>query len=137
MSTGKTVLAVVGVVLGVVALVVGGYLLKVALSGPVGQGDAHVQKNSAANWTAAQARFEKMYANVVATDQKVTVAKTALDLDPEDKTLQENYTGTQNVCLSMVADYNAEARSYLAEDFRAADLPEQLSSFDPATDCKE
>lgn len=137
MSTGKTVLAVLGVVVAVVALVAGAYLVKVALSGPVGQGDAIVKKNSAANWTAAQARFEGMYANVVATDKKITVAKTALDLDPEDKTLQENYTGVQNVCLSMVADYNKEARSYLAADFRAADLPDQISDFDPATDCKE
>ena len=37
----------------------------------------------------------------------------------------------------MVADYNAKARNYLAAEFRAADLPAQIDSLNPNTDCQE
>lgn len=110
---------------------------KVLTSGIVGQGNAIIQKNSAANWTKAQGEFESIYAEIEATDRKITVAKTALDLDPEDITAKQTYLGTQNVCLSMVADYNAKARNYLAAEFRAADLPAQIDILNPNTDCQE
>lgn len=110
--------------------------VRVATSDVKGEGDAVIQKNSAENWTKAQARFESLYAEIVATDRKVTAAKERVDADPDDRTAADTYFGTQNVCLSFVADYNAEARTYLSADFRAADLPEQIDDLDPTTDCK-
>lgn len=115
---------------------VGVWVFRVLTSEIKGQGDAIIQRNSAENWTAAQARFEDMYAEVVATDRKVTAAWEAYQADAENLTAKQTYYGTQNVCYSMVADYNAEARKFLSEDFRSADLPAQIDEFDTATDCK-
>lgn len=130
-------LAIVLTVIGV--LVLSGIIwgLKVLTSPVTGRGDAYITKNSAENWTKEQARFEGLYAEIVAQDKMIAVYKTAADAAPNDRTARDNYVGTQAACLSIVADYNAAARSYLAEDFRAADLPEQISEFDPNTDCKE
>lgn len=124
-------------VLIAVALVVaiGGALwfLNVATSAPRGQGDALATKNSAANWTAAQARFEDEYADVIATDRKIT----ATAGDAKDKgTRGDTYRGLVSYCLSAVGEYNADARKYLARDFRAADLPQQIDTSDPSTDCE-
>jgi hypothetical protein len=124
-------------VLVALAVSAGIWALTVASSGPKGQGDALVQKNSAANWTAAQARFEQDYQDILATDQKIGAAHTALQVDPTDPTLQTNYTGLTSYCLSKVAGYNADARSYLSEDFRADDLPAQIDTTLSTTDCKE
>ena len=132
-SVGITILAVIVVV----AICWFAWGSRVLTSGIVGQGNAIIQKNSAENWTKAQGEFESIYAEIEATDRKITVAKAALDLDPEDLTAKQTYTGTQNVCLSMVADYNAKARNYLAAEFRAADLPAQIDSLNPNTDCQE
>jgi hypothetical protein len=127
------------VIVIIVTLVIGGaiWALNVATSGPRGQGDALIEQNSAENWTAAQARFEDLYADIEATDRKITVAGQAIAVNPNDKTAQQTYAGTVNYCLSVVGDYNAEARKYLAADFRASDLPTQIDNNSSATDCKE
>lgn len=121
-------------ILLVVVLPIGVWAFTVATSEVKGQGDATIQKNSAENWTAAQGRFESLYQEAIAADQKVTLNKTALDLDPTNPTLQTNYTGTQSVCLDIVARYNAEARTYLSADFKSADLPAELGNTS-TTDC--
>lgn len=126
-------LLIVAIILILSAIIWG---ITVATSGVKGQGDAVIKKNSAENWTAAQARFEDLYAEIKAADDKIDVAQDALALDPEDKTLQTNLSGTTNYCISVVADYNADARKYLAADFKAADLPDQIDEFDTDTDCK-
>ena len=137
MSRGKAVATVIGGILVVALVVVGVWVIKVQTSGVRGEGNAIIKKNSAENWTAAQARFEGLYAEIEATDQKIVVAKQQMDLNPEDRTAQDNYFGTKTVCLSMVADYNSEARSFLSQDFRAADLPDQIDNRNPTTDCQE
>lgn len=134
---GRLTLLWVGCVIVFALIVSGGlWFLNVITSAPKGQGDAYATKNSAANWTAAQARFEDEYADIVATDRKITIAAAALKADPDDATAKDTYAGTVNYCLSIVGDYNADARKYLARDFRAADLPEQIDDSNPATDCK-
>lgn len=125
------------VIVIVLAISAGIWALNVAASGPKGQGDAIIQKNSAANWVAAQARFEQDYQDILATDQKIVAAHTALQTNPTDPTLQTNYSGLTSYCLSKVAGYNADARSYLSEDFRASDLPAQIDPTLSTTDCKE
>lgn len=136
MRTGKAVwLALAGLAL-VAAVVIVAMVLRVGTSEIRGQGDAIVQRNSAANWTSAQARFESLYAEVVAQDKTVTIAKERLDADPTDRTAQQNYDGARMICANTVSDYNAEARSYLSQDFRAADLPAQIGALDSATDCE-
>jgi hypothetical protein len=110
---------------------------RVATSDTAGQGNAVIQKNDANNRIAAQQKFETMFQDIVASDRKITVAAAALAGTPGDRTLQTNLTGTINYCLQAVGDYNAAARSYTAEDFRASDLPAQINLTDSTTDCKE
>lgn len=136
MSTKKTIALWVGAVFAVILFGVAVWGFRVVTSPVKGQGDAAITKNSAANWTAAQARFEEMYADIEATDRKIELAREALDTDPGDKTAQQTLSGTQNYCLEVVGDYNAEARKYLASDFKAADLPDQINNNAPSTDCK-
>lgn len=119
-------------VLGVI-----GWGIKVAVSDIKGQGDAVRAKNSATNRIAAQERFEGLYAELVAADQRIDVLAAAVAANPKSVIAQSNLTGIQTYCLSVVADYNAEARKYTARDFRAIDLPAQIDLLDPATDCKE
>jgi len=135
-STKKIIAVALAVLLGAIALGWAIWAMNVATSGIRGQGNAVIQKNSAQNWTKAQGEFESIYAEIVATDQKITVARQRLADDPDDRTAKDIAYGTENVCLSLVADYNAKARTYLAADFRAVDLPDQISNLDPTTDCK-
>jgi hypothetical protein len=111
--------------------------LGVLLSGPRGVGDAIVEKNSAENWTAAQARFEDLYQEILASDRRIDIAYDAKTASPDDRTAEQTYTGTLSYCTSVVAQYNAEARKFLSEEFRAANLPAEISNTNPATDCKE
>lgn len=110
--------------------------ISVAVSGPKGQGDAVIEKNSSENFIKQQAAFEQNYQEIKTTDQKIVIAYDASVASPDDKTLQQTYTGLQSYCLSKVAEYNADARSFLSEDFKAADLPSEINTNDAATDCK-
>lgn len=121
---------IIVIILVVLALGAGIWGLTVATSGVRGVGDGEIRKNSAENWVEAQARFEENYqeyeATLVRIDQFYQVH---LD-DPDDAVAKTNWVGQQSHCTDVVADYNADARKFLSEDFRAADLPESL---DPAS----
>lgn len=77
------------------------------------------------------------YETILAADQQIAAHAQALAANPDDRILQTNYTGAVNACLAVAADYNADAQNFLREDFRRADLPERISTTDPATDCHE
>jgi len=136
MKTATKVWLGVLAVVAVFALVWGGYALSVVLSGPKGVGDAIKPKNSAKNWTSAQAGFEDTYQSILSADRKIAVHRDALKNDPKNQVLQTNLTGTTTVCMSFVAEYNADSNKYLKEDFKSARLPYEIDSSDPATDCK-
>lgn len=119
--------------LAVVALVlIGTWWFRVSTSDVRGQGNAERTKNAASNRIAAQERFESLYAEIKATDAK-------LDVLAADKSAnaQTRLTGTKTYCLSVIADYDALARKYRSQDFRSVDLPAQIDTNNPATDCKE
>lgn len=111
--------------------------IRVLTSGARGQGDAIAQKNSATNWTAAQARFRSLHEDILATDRKLDVLAAQAAANPSDRVAQTTYAGTVSYCLGVVGAYNAEAKTYLSQDFRDSDLPERISDSDPRTDCKE
>lgn len=131
-AVGITVLAVVVVV----AIWWVSYGAKVYTSEFTGRGDAIIQKNSAENWVKAQAKFEDMYAGIVSQDMMIGVMAEAYDADPSPFN-KSNLDGARMVCLEQVGDYNAEARKYLSEEFRAADLPYEINTMSASTDCKE
>lgn len=121
------------VVVSVILIAVGIWGIKVAVSDVRGRGNSIITKNSAPNRIASQERFEKLYAEIRATDQKINVIS-------GQKGMQEwetNYNGLVSYCLGVVADYNALARSYRSEDFRSTDLPYQIDTNNTYTDCKE
>jgi hypothetical protein len=138
---GLTALAIVAVfVLGALA-----WGLATGFSYWWGQGDAYRQKNSSANWIAAQAGFHQEMNDVTGFKQKIALATQRLadfnkahpNLTAEDGLvgykdaqtrdgLTSDLTGLQQQCVNTVNQYNTDARSYLTEDWRDADLPESL-----------
>ncbi len=132
-----------GVVWWIVIFVICGLLtisvwaFRVGTSETKGQGDAQIQKNSANNWVNAQREFNRLYQEIQADDRKINDAWTASIANPDDAVLKTNYIGLKQHCNTLVGDYNTNARSFLTEDFRDADLPEQINMADSATDCKE
>lgn len=127
-------LGIVAVILAAGALV---WSLNVGTSEVRGEGDALREKNSAENWVNAQREFNIRHQDILSTDRKITDAKAAWDAAPQDAVLRTNYNGLVNYCNDAVAAYNALSRSYLAEDFRDADLPATINTLNPDTDCKE
>lgn len=131
---------VVVVVVCALALVLGAgvWALKVGTSDVKGRGDAEVIKNDARNRINAQENFEKLFADVKAADQRIDVTAAALRLKPAgDAKLETELIGQQHYCLGLVSEYNAKARSFSQQDFRAADLPHEIDQAAPTTDCKE
>jgi len=135
-TTRRIVWTALAAVLGIILLSWAGYAASVALSGPKGVGDAIKTKNSASNWTAAQKEFEQRYEEVKALDKIIKTHADALAKNPDNQILQTNVTGVTAGCISAVADYNADSRSYLMEDFKSVDLPYQIDDSLPSTDCK-
>lgn len=142
-------------VVAIIVLGVGGYLLNAALAGPKGAIDTHVREQSADNRISAQARFEDLYNDIKAQDDKLADAQQTLDdfvantPVPADTDLvatqlytqqltakQQVVTGIQNICHDLVADYNSEAEKILREDWRRDDLPQQIDSSAADTDCE-
>lgn len=117
-----------GALIVIVALALGAGVwgLNVAASGIRGAGDGTIQKNSAQNWVDAQARFEENYQEYQATLVRIDQFHAVHLADPNDAVSKTNYLGQVSHCTDVVADYNADARNFLREDFRAADLPESL-----------
>ncbi len=123
--------------------------LRVATAGIVGRGEAHIIKESAPNRIIQQAGFEQAWADIRMFDQQVKdagVAVTAWDaangakpdnalgtLANQRAYLVQTQTGLRQQCQRTVEQYNADARKYLAHDFRAADLPMEI---DLASHCK-
>lgn len=133
----KKILLTIAAIVTVILLCIGGFYLKVALSGPIGQGQGEINKNQASNWTAAQARFEDLYAGIQAKDETIDLLYKQAQANPNDKTAQQTYAGVVSACQSSRADYNADSRKFMAADFKAADLPYEIDKTDPRFDCKE
>lgn len=128
---------VIAIVLLVVVITAGLWALGVVSAPWKGKGDAYKTKESGTNRIAAQERFETMYADVIASDQRLDILHLARQAAPDSVIAQSNYTGAVAYCIDVRNSYNAEARKYTAEQFRASDLPAKLDPADPATDCKE
>jgi len=128
----------VAVILAIVAVGIIGagiWAIKVVTSDARGRGDSVQIKNDARNRINAQTNFEQLYADIKQSDAKIDVLDAAAKVDPTTQN-RVNATGIRTYCLSVVGQYDAAARSYASADFRAADLPYQIDTTDPDTDCK-
>lgn len=136
----KEIWKTIGVILFVVLVAVAAwwfaYGAKVLSSETIGKGDAIIEKNSAENWLKAQAKFEDLYAAIEAQDSMIAVLDEAYDADPSPFN-KANYDGARLTCLSLIGDYNSDARNYLSAEFRSADLPARIDTNMPSTNCKE
>lgn len=118
------VLIVAGLVVLALLLSVGGFLLKVALSGPIGRGNAHIEKESSTNRIGQNSVFFDLKTDYDATVGKVPVyAEQAKTGDPVAKV---NFSGLQSHCLDVVGQYAAQSGKYISKDFKDAGLPESL-----------
>jgi uncharacterized protein YlxW (UPF0749 family) len=115
------------------------WIFTVVTSDTKGKGDQIIRNNSEVNRTEQQQMFEDLYAQIISLDQRIDLAKQAVDTDiaaGKDTTIsQQNLLGAQNVCLEAIGDYNAAARKVLAKDWRSPDLPQEIDQSDSATDC--
>ena len=147
MSTARIVWYSILSVVVTIGLIVGGWLLTVALSGPVGKGNAIIQKNSAGNFIEQQAQFHTNFETVRSLTTRERTAQAQLDAynsanpnigqngyDPRVQ-VQANYVttvqGLQQECNIATADYNAKTETFVAQDFRDADLPFKMQATDP------
>jgi len=133
----KKILLTVAAIITVILLCIGGFYLKVALSGPIGQGQGEINKNQASNWTAKQAEFERLYESIQTQDRRLNNAADVLAKSPGDKTYQQTYSGIQSGCEGLVGDYNSLSNEFMAADFKDSRLPYKIDTTDPAFDCKE
>lgn len=128
-------IALVVIVLGV--LTAGGlWLASVFVSDVKGQGDAEKIKNSAPNRIEAQEKFEDLYAEIKAADVNIGLADERATGMAADSKLATELAGLRQYCNGLVGQYNAAARKFRSEQFRAIDLPPQIDDSDRLTDCK-
>lgn len=128
-------LALIAVILvGVISVLV--WLFSVFTSDVKGQGDAQKMKNAAPNRIQAQEQFEGRFQEIKAIDQIITMSAATLALDPGNERLKNEFNGQQQYCVQLIGKYNADARKFTRADFRAADLPAEIDTFDRHTDCK-
>lgn len=130
------VLAVLAVVL-VGILSAGIWFVSVQTSDIKGAGNAEIMKNEAGNRIRAQEGFEKYFQGIIAADATINITAEALKANPGDLKLETELRGQKQACVDLVGRYNAKARSFSQADFRAADLPFEIETTNPQTDCKE
>lgn len=118
-------------------LSVGIWYFNVETSDVRGAGNAEIAKNEAGNRIRAQEGFEKYYQGIVSADASINITADALKADPESLKMQTELRGQKQACVKLVGEYNAKARSFSQADFRAADLPFEIDTTNPQTDCKE
>lgn len=133
---GWLIVVLVIVLAAVITAVLWG--LRVATSDVKGQGDAEIIKNDARNRIRAQEGFEKLFADIQVADRNLTTTARALRAKPTgDLKLETELLGQKHYCAGLVAEYDAKARSFTQQDFRAADLPQKIDARDGTTDCEE
>lgn len=131
-----------GVLIGVM-MFVGGVLgvlhwgFGVFTSDIKGRGDAEVIKNDARNRIRAQEGFWTRHQGIVQADKNLTLTAEQLAKTPDSGKLQTELTGQKMICNDLVGQYNAASHKFTQQEFRDAELPFEIDSTDPATDCKE
>lgn len=139
-ATWRAAIWIFSVVAFVGILAAGIWAVKVATSDIRGRGDATRQVNSADNRLFAQGNFHDLYNDVISYDQRLdqAAADKAAHAGKDDASYWDtNYTGLVNQCISARNQYNADARKITQAKFRDEDLPYQIDTSDPKTDCKE
>lgn len=114
----------------ILGMIVGGviFAINVATSNARGAGEVVMKNNSAKNRIEKQELFEKMVATVETNKELVAQHTKNVEANPDDKTAKQTLLGVQSACVASVNKYNAEARKVTSADWKAADLPESLTT---------
>lgn len=136
-SLGAGTVIFLSILLVAAIVSIGGWAFSVATSDIKGRGDVVRKTNDADNRIFAQENFHQRYQDILASDKKLDQAAADKAANPTDVTARTQYTGLVNYCLSIVGEYNTDARRITRQKFLDADLPAQIDAADPATDCKE
>ena len=118
------------IVIGVIGTLIGGFFFvtTVLLAPAKGAGGVIIKNNSAENRIEKQEEFEKLFAKVNFNKDLVAQYKGTVESDPTDAKAKQNLEGAKSACNASVAQYNAEARKVTSMDWKAADLPESLTT---------
>lgn len=128
--------AVVAVV-AVGAITAGVWWFKVATSGVRGEGDQTRIVNDGKNRIASQESFEALFQQIQAYDRNLDQAAADKAEHPSDGFYATNYSGLVKQCNDAVGQYNADARKVSRAKWLSNDLPYEIDSTNPLTDCKE
>ena len=122
--------AIYVIVIGVVLAIIGGifFTMNVLLAPAKGAGGVIIKNNSAENRIEKQEQFEKLMAKVETNKALVAQHTKTVALDPTDKQATMVLSGVQSACVASVEQYNAEARKVTSMDWKAADLPDSLTT---------
>lgn len=143
---GRTGMRVVIVITLFILFVIAGVWVLYVVTAPIrGTGDAYAQRSSAGNWITAQKQFQSDVKTFEARKVQIADASRALTAwragpHPADgiaaytdaehgRNLEVTLTGLTTGCQNIAAGYNTDSRAYLSQQFKDADLPDQL---DPA-----
>jgi predicted lipid-binding transport protein (Tim44 family) len=118
------------IILGIIALITGAIFwgIGVATSNAKGAGDTIIKNNSVENRTEKQEKFEALFAKVETNKALVAQHTKTVAANPTDKQASMVLSGVQSACAASVEQYNAEARKVLSMDWKAADLPDSLTT---------
>lgn len=128
----------------VIVLAAGGWLLSVALSDPVGRGEAYKQVHGDATYRNQQHNhFYDLCAGVQAAETRIEVAKQQLKADikagADAATIrrdQENVNGPTGQRADLITQYNADADNIQTKGlFRDINLPAHLDVNQEKTTC--
>ena len=110
---------------------------KVLFAPAKGAGDQELIIHDGRNRVNAQEWFAGQLGQIKAADQKLDMAADDMAANPDDRFAKTNYIGLKNRCIDMVNAYNSEANKISRGRWISPDLPQQINTSDPATDCLE
>ncbi|QFG12927.1 hypothetical protein PBI_MIMI_205 [Arthrobacter phage Mimi] len=125
---GEGTLWVIGI--GLLLAIIGGvfFTLNVLLAPAKGAGGVVIKNNSAENRIEKQEKFEDLHAKVVFNEDLVAQYKKTVETDPTNNTAKINLEGAKSACKASVRNFNAESRKVTSADWKAIDLPQELTT---------
>lgn len=112
------------------------WVFRVQFADKKGEGDAKVRVESGDNRLGQDKYFIDTYEAIKADDKKITAAYADVQ-EGSDPTARIRYNGVVSICTDAVAAYNSAAKAQVSMKWRPLDMPAQIDSNNPLTDCKE
>lgn len=128
---------IIGIVVFFGVLSAGIWYVKVKTSDIKGAGDQERITNDAKNRIGAQETFEELFQKIKGYDRNLDQAAKDKAANPGDQFHATNYSGLVKICNDAIFQYNANARKVTQAKWLSPDLPYEIDTKNPETDCKE